>query len=101
MELQLYTFISLIFLLLNSLWQGLTLKSHACNVKPQGMIPGKYYASCSKDYYKEIPMSPPANAEVSGQLENQTFMTDFGHVNNKINSVTPQTGTSSGDLIAY
>ena len=46
-------------------------------------------------------MSPPANAEVSGQLENQTVMTEYGNVNNQINSVTPQTGTSLGDLITH
>jgi hypothetical protein len=65
------------------------------------MIPGKFYAACSKDYYKEMPISPPGNADVSGQLQNQYSITDFGKVNNQINTVAPQAGTSLGDLITY
>ena len=101
MKLQLSTCLPLIFFLLNSLGLGSTPLSYACSVKPQGMIPGKYYASCSKDYYKEIPISPPANADVSGQVENQISITNVGNVNNQINTVPPQAGTSLGDLITY
>ena len=61
------------FLTINSL----ELKTHACSIKPQGMIPGKYYASCSDDNYKEIPMPSPASAGITTEPINQPSITDL------------------------
>lgn len=89
------------FLTINSLELSTTLKTHACSIKPQGMIPGKYYASCSDDNYKEIPMPSPASAGLITQPINQPSITDFTEVRIQSNTVEPQTSTTLDDLITY
>ena len=88
-------------LTINSLELNTTLKTHACSIKPQGMIPGKYYASCSDDNYKEIPMPSPASAGIATEPINQPSITDFTKVNTQSNTVEPQTGRTLNDLITY
>ena len=89
------------FLTINSLELSTTLKTHACSIKPQGMIPGKYYASCSDDNYKEIPMPSPASAGIITEPINQPSITDFTEVHTQSNTVEPQTGRTLNDLITY
>ena len=89
------------FLTLNSLELNTTLKSHACTIKPQGMIPGKHYASCSDDNYKEIPMPSPDSAGIITQPINQPSITDFTRVHVESNTVDTQTETTLDNFITY
>ena len=85
------------FLALNSL----ELKTHACSIKPQGMTPGKHYASCSEDNYKEIPFPSHNTTNVNTVSANQQSIADFTNINNQSNTVETHPGTTLENLIRY
>ena len=79
----------------------LELKTHACSVKPQGMIPGKHYTSCSEDNYKEIPIPSHNTTNVNTVSANQQSIADFTNTNNQSNTVETHLGTTLENLIRY
>jgi len=89
------------FLILTSIELNVMPVSRACSIKPQGMIPGKYYASCSDDNYREIPIPSTTKTGITDHSINQSSAFDFheGHI--QTNNVRPQPNTSLDDLIAY